>query len=72
MVTKGEEKTKVLNAFFASGFSNRASFIVGIQPSELENSNQEQNDLPAIQDKMANDLLQHQHIHKSMGLDGIH
>jgi len=63
--TKDEEKTEVLNAFFAN-------FSWSTQPPELEDRDGEQNEAPMIQEEMDSDLLHRLDIYKSMGLDGIH
>ncbi|KAK4818051.1 LOW QUALITY PROTEIN: hypothetical protein QYF61_004578 [Mycteria americana] len=72
IMRKDEEKSEVLNAFFASVFNSQTSYPQGIQPPELEDRNGEQNELPIIQEEAVNDLLHHLDTHKSMGLDGIH
>jgi len=61
---KDEEKAVILNAFFASVFNSR--------PPELEDRDGEQNKALRIQDEMVSNLLHNLHIHKSIGLDGIH
>ncbi|KAK4828844.1 LOW QUALITY PROTEIN: hypothetical protein QYF61_000901 [Mycteria americana] len=70
MVTKGEEKAEVLNAFCASVFNNQ--LFCGYPGPGLEDRDGEQNEAPTVQGKMVGDLLQHLDTHKSMRLDGIH
>ncbi|KAK4810673.1 hypothetical protein QYF61_007473 [Mycteria americana] len=71
-VTKNEEMTEVLNAFFASVFNSRANCSLGTQPPELEDRDGDQNGAPIIQGEMVSDLLHHLDTHKSMGPDEIH
>ncbi|KAK4824336.1 hypothetical protein QYF61_013671 [Mycteria americana] len=66
-VTKDEEKSEVLNAFFASVFNSRANCSLGTHPPESEDRDRDQNGAPIIQGEMASDLL-----HKFMGPDEIH
>ncbi|KAJ7428100.1 rna-directed dna polymerase from mobile element jockey-like [Pitangus sulphuratus] len=72
IVTKDEEKTVVLNAFFASVFINKTSCPQDTQPPELEGRNREQNEAHIMQEGMVSDLLCHLDLHKSMGPDGMH
>ncbi|KAK4825063.1 hypothetical protein QYF61_023067 [Mycteria americana] len=72
VVTKDEEKDKILNAFFASVFNSKTSCSLGTQPPELEDRDGEQNEAPIIQGEMVSDLLHHLGTHKSMGPDGLH
>ncbi|KAK4828864.1 hypothetical protein QYF61_000992 [Mycteria americana] len=71
-VTKDEEKTEVVNNFFASVFNSRANCFLVTQPPKLEDRDRDQNGAPIIQGEMVSDLLHHLDIHKSMGPDEIH
>jgi len=59
IATKDEEQAEVLNACFASGFNNHTGYSQGIQPSELEDREEEQNKSPIIQEEAVTDLLCH-------------
>jgi len=71
-VNKDEEKTEVLNAFFASVFNSQTSYSQDSQPPVLEDREGEWNKPPIIQEEALNDLLCHLDTHKSMGPVGIH
>ena len=42
IVTKDEEKAKVINSFFASVFTSKTSFSLGTQNPELDDRDREQ------------------------------
>jgi len=52
-----EEKTEVLNAFFASVLTSQTGYSQGSQPPVLEDREGEQNKPPIIQKEAVNDLL---------------
>lgn len=60
-MTKEEEKTEVLNVFFASVFNSKTSCSVGTQTPELKDKNGE----------MVSDVLHYLGRHNSMQSDGI-
>lgn len=70
-MTKDGEEVEALNAFFASVINDENSCSLGIQSPELEDRDRKQNETPAIQGQMVNDLLHHLDTHKTMGLGRI-
>ncbi|OWK55170.1 hypothetical protein RLOC_00015312 [Lonchura striata] len=72
LVTADEEKVEVLNAFFASVFSEKMAFPQDSSPFGLVDGVREQNDPPIIQEEAVRELLSCLDVHKSMGPDGIH
>jgi len=74
VANKNEEKTEVLNAFFASVFNSQTQtgYSQGSQPPVLEDREAEQNKPPTIQEEAVNDLLCHLDTYTSVGPNGIH
>lgn len=68
-VRKGEEKTEILTAFFASIFNRKTGGPQGNRPPELLYG--EQNELPIKQEGVVSNLLHHWTTHSSDGLDRI-
>ena len=61
-----------LGSFFVSVFNSKSTFPLGTQPSELEDGDEEeQNEVPTVQEEEVSDLLLHLDVHKSMGPDLI-
>lgn len=55
IVTKDEEKKKVLNGFFASVFNNQTPCSPSTQQLEMEYREGKQNETPIIQRQMISD-----------------
>jgi len=72
IVNKDEEKTEILNAFFASVFNSQTSYSQDSQPPVLEDREGVPNKPPIIHEEAVNDLLCHLDTYRSMGPDGIH
>ncbi|KAK4814395.1 LOW QUALITY PROTEIN: hypothetical protein QYF61_018154 [Mycteria americana] len=64
IVTRDEEKSEVLNAFFASVFNSKTSCSPGTQPPEMEDRDGHHNEAPIIQGEMVSNLQDHLDIHK--------
>ena len=52
IATRVEEEAEVLNAFFASVFNSKSGFPQVTQPPELEDRDEEQNEVPTVQEEM--------------------
>jgi len=57
IVNKDEEKTEVLNAFFASFFNSQTGYSQDSQTPVVEDREGEQNKILVIQEEAVNDLL---------------
>ena len=72
LVTKDQDKSEILNAFFDSVFNSRTCYTVETQPPALVDRDGEQNKLCMIHDEIVLDLLRKLDAYKSMGPDGLH
>jgi len=51
-VIKEEEKAEVFSAFFASVLNTKTNYSQGTQPSELEDRDENQNEVPITHEEM--------------------
>ncbi|CAM5143904.1 unnamed protein product [Eretmochelys imbricata] len=68
LVTEDVEKANVLNAFFASVFTNKASS----QTTALGSTAWRGGDQPSVEKEVVRDYLEKLDVHKSMGPDALH
>ncbi|CAM5084542.1 unnamed protein product [Natator depressus] len=68
LVTEDVEKANVLNAFFASVFTNKGS----PQPTALGSTAWGEGDQPSVEKEVVQDYLEKLDEHKSMGPDALH
>ena len=71
IATKDEEKTEVLNAFFASVFNSQTGYSQDSQTPVVEDREGEQNKILVIQEEAVSDLLWQLGTYMSTGPDGI-
>jgi len=71
LVTEDAEKAELLNAFFASVFSAKASPQES-QALEVREEACRKDDLPLVKQDFVRDHLSNLDVHKSMGPDGMH
>ncbi|NXR06414.1 RTXE polymerase, partial [Semnornis frantzii] len=72
LVTKDEEKAEMLNAYFASVFSNGSSSALGTHPHEVGVREGNRNEDITTNEAVVTDLLCHLDVHKSVGSDELH
>ncbi|NWT71497.1 RTXE polymerase, partial [Prunella himalayana] len=72
LITADKEKAEVLNAFFASVFSEKMTCLQDNCPLGLVDDIRGQNGLPIIQEEAVRELLGCLGVHKSVRPDGIH
>ncbi|RMC18187.1 hypothetical protein DUI87_05068 [Hirundo rustica rustica] len=72
LISADEEKTEVLNDYFASVFSEELTCLQDNCPPGLVDGVREQNGPLIIEEVAVRELLKCLDIHKSMGPDGIH
>ncbi|RMC17456.1 hypothetical protein DUI87_06038 [Hirundo rustica rustica] len=72
LISADEKKAEVLNAYFASVFSEEMTCLQDNCPPGLVNGVREQNGPLIIQEVAVRELLKCLGIHKSIGPDGIH
>lgn len=69
---KEKGKAELLNTFFVSFFSSRASFSLNTWNVELQNRYGKQTEALKIHQEMVSDLLHYLDIHKCVGPNGVH
>jgi len=71
LVTENAEKAELLNAFFSSVFTAKAS-LQESQSLEVREEGWQKDDLPLVGEHCVRDHLSNLDNHKSMGPDGMH